>query len=117
MAEVILRLRVLDHAMPVKDNFDTRWQRLIDVEFVPALGDEIQLWGREDGVLSPVRRRWWRTDGTPLLELAEMSVDISVRAIPPSDPDLGLRWVPWFSDKGDPAELLRGAGWEVLPYD
>lgn len=114
MTEILLRLRVLNHGKPSGGAFDVRWHRSIDVEFVPALGDEIQLWGREDGPLSPVRRRWWRTDGTPLLELAELSVDNPHRTVPPSDPGLGYRWVPWSSDSGDYVRLLRSAGWAVL---
>ncbi len=114
MAEILLRLRVLDHGTNERAKTDKRWQRSIDVEFLPSLGDLIQLWGREDSVLSPVRRRWWRPDGTPLLVLAQLSVDSPYTTPPPDEPGLGLRWIPWSSDKGDLAAWLRSAGWAVL---
>lgn len=113
MAEVILWLRVLGHAGQRVN--DTWWQRTIDTAHLPDIGDEVQLWGGQDGPLAPVRRRWWRPDGGIVVQLVEMSVD-SARAALALDENNRLMWLPWSSDKGDPAGLLHGSGWEVLPH-
>lgn len=111
MAEIVLRLRVLDHSGERLK--DTWWQHVTETAYLPGIGDDVQLWGEHDGPVAPVKRRWWRPDGRVCVEVAQMSVDSSTRA-DPLDEDGRLIWLPWSSDKGDPAELLRGAGWEVL---
>lgn len=111
MPEIVLRLRVIDHSGPKLT--ETWWQKHVSVGFLPAVGDDIQLWGAEDGVLVPVKRRWWRIDGRVLVETVELVID---------SPNLGdstgrdgrFRWVPWRSDKGDPGSLLCTVGWEML---
>lgn len=119
MAEVILRLRVLDHsgrrvgAAPLSDIW---WQRTMDTPHLPDIGDEVQLWGGQDGPLASVKRRWWRPDGRVVVQLVEMNVD-SAHAAHALDENNRLMWLPWSSGKGDPAELLRSSGWEVLPHD
>lgn|GEM_PF-6617707 len=119
MAEVILRLRVLDHSgvrvggAPLND---TWWQRAIDTAHLPGVGDDVQLWGEHDGPLVPVKRRWWRPDGAVAVEVVQMIFDSATRADPVGD-DGRLMWLPWNSARGNPAELLRAAGWECLTDD
>lgn len=117
MAEIVLRLRVLDHSgrrVGAAALSDVWWQRTVDTPQVPGVGDDVQLWGDQDGPLAPVKRRWWRPDGRVVVQVVEMSVDSTARADALGE-DNRLMWLPWSSSKGDPAELLRAAGWEVLP--
>lgn len=111
MAEVVLRLRVLDHSGARLGG--AWWQRALDTVLVPGVGDDVQLWGDQDGPLAPVKRRWWRPDGAVVIEVVQMSVDSATRADPLGE-DGRLMWLPWSSDRGNPAELLRAAGWEAL---
>jgi len=111
MSEVQVQLRVVNHTTRPADAW---WHTILDTDFLPDVGDEIQLWGREDGPVAAVTRRWWRTDGIPVVQLVQLIVD-SQRDNSPSVDERGrLSWVPWHSDKGDPAALLRSAGWAVL---
>jgi hypothetical protein len=114
VAEVVLRLRVLDHAGPRVA--DTWWQRTVDTAHLPGEGDDVQLWGEHDGPAAPVKRRWWRPDGRVCVEVVQVSVDSPTRADPLGE-DGRLKWLPWSSSQGDVAELLRGAGWELLQDD
>lgn len=111
MAEVVLWLRVFDHSGPRLA--ETWWQRALDTPHLPGVGDDVQLWGEHNGPLAPVNRRWWRPDGAVVIEVVQMSVD-SANCADPVGENGRLMWLPWSSDRGGPAELLRAAGWEVL---
>ena len=116
MPEILLRLHLFVHSKGHVT--DAWWQRSMDTDHLPEVGDEIQLWGREDGPLALVRRRWWRPDGTPLIELASLIAGSRGNTQPPRLDERGRpEWVPWDPGKGAPAALLRAAGWGALADD
>lgn len=65
--------------------------------------------GPDEGELWPVKRRYWRFDGTPVLELFGMQVDPS--------PDCGnllraMNRLSWYTRRnGRPDIVLAAAGW------
>jgi hypothetical protein len=115
MPEILLRLRVHDHSGASAR--DTTWQRALDTAFPPTVGDDVQVWGDQDGPLAPVKRRWWQPGGQVVVEVVEMSIDYAGEYVNPLGKDGRLRWIPWRSERGEVAELLREAGWEVLADD
>jgi hypothetical protein len=110
MSEIVLRVRVLDHSGPAVK--DTYWQRSVETGFIPTTGDDVLLWGVDDGPAAPVKRRWWRIDGRVCVELVPVVLNGDNGSAAMKDGR--LQWVPMHRKSRDLAKLLGDAGWEVM---
>lgn len=110
VSDIVLRLRVFDHheSPPV----DRYWQRVLETDFLPTTGDDVLLWGLDDGPAAPVRRRWWRPDGRVCVELASVSLGGKGGGDPMKDGR--LQWLPMGQTGVALAKQLRSAGWEMM---
>lgn len=96
------------------------WTRTMRTGFLPAPADpgrrtqdRMMLWpgeeGPDEGVMWEVQRRYWRTDGTAVLELVDMHLDPGKAMQRHCDGFFRRAW--WVSRDGDPEPRLQAAGW------
>lgn len=117
--DVVMHLSV-GRAQSIGAAFDGLWERTVRMAFLPmpvrpraAYNDLVMIWpsdeGLDEGLLWPVRRRYWRFDGTAVLELVGMQVDPGERMLRHCD---GRYLRSWLSARdGAPEPRLEAAGW------
>jgi hypothetical protein len=90
------------------------WERRVEMDHLPNVGDTIDLTPADedgDGIAWPVKRRYWRHDGTTVLELAVMQVNPDQAA---KEACNGTTRIGHNIDGGESADaMLRAAGWRA----
>jgi hypothetical protein len=88
------------------------WERHVDMAFLPNVDETVDLVPDPDDAMAwPVVRRYWKTDGSVVLELATMQVnpDEEARKL------CGRLRQPWSTDNGDTMDaVLTQGGWSEL---
>lgn len=110
MTLILLSLLVCRSAdLAYRPDVDTAWCQDREVPFLPAPGDDVELWKWDEtgaGPCWPARCRVWRADGRVEVELATIQVDYPAG-----------EWLPdsrrvWLTEDGERVEdLLAEHGW------
>ncbi|MEY9861348.1 hypothetical protein ABH935_006989 [Catenulispora sp. GAS73] len=113
MPEIILRVGVWDGAVdPPSAMIGSLWERVIDTPFPPGSFDTIQLWDDENA-WSEVQGRRLMPDGRRLrIDLTRIYLN-SGDLKPFLDGYRQFVPLPWAG--GELAQLMRAAGWEIVP--